>query len=118
MRTVDTPTEPPLWHQALAYAVSGRRYPELGRQDSPDVAAVASFLRGQLPAGGPPVGYPLPPELTRGIGPAQFSAAVAALRDRLDPGGGSPSAVPVVADRPLSADEQRLLREVPPHHGS
>lgn len=109
----------PAWHQALAYAVTGRRYPELGRQPRPDLAEVAAFLSQHRPAD--PVGpggglHPVPPDLVEGVGPAQFWAAVSELSRRLD--GDVRPAIPVVADRPLSADEQRLLRDVPPHHGS
>ena len=32
------------WHQALAYAVLGRRLPELSHQDQPDVAGLAREL--------------------------------------------------------------------------
>lgn len=109
-------TGPPAWHQALAYAVTGRRYPELGRQDRPDVEQVAEFLRPRLAdrAPGPP--QPVPPDLVVGLGPAQLQAAVAELRRRLGPG--QPRPRTGGADRPLTAEEQRLLRDVPPHHGS
>jgi len=33
------------WHQALAYAVCGRRLEQLGRQRSPDIAALGTALR-------------------------------------------------------------------------
>jgi hypothetical protein len=114
---VDLPTVP-AWHQALAYALTGHRYPELGRQQQPDVAAVAAFLRDRRPPGSTAFGPPhrVPPELAEGIGPAQFWAAVTELRRHLDREARPP--VPVIADRALSADELRLLREVPPHHGS
>ena len=109
-------TGPPAWHQALAYAVTGRRYPELGRQERPDVDQVAEFLRSRLadhPAGPP---QPVPADLVVGLGPAQLQAAVAELRRRL--GSGQPGPRTAAADRPLSPEEQRLLRDVPPHHGS
>ncbi|WP_375423432.1 hypothetical protein [uncultured Friedmanniella sp.] len=118
---MDTSTELLPWHQALAYAVTGQRYPELGRQERPDVDVVAAFLEGRLPAVRPPGAHAVPVELSAGLGPAQLTAAVMALRTRLEhdrDGDQSRPLVPVVADRPLSADEQRLLREMPPHHGS
>ncbi|GAA1835294.1 hypothetical protein ACFFOM_09515 [Microlunatus capsulatus] len=107
----------PAWHQALAYAVTGVRFEDLGRQDRPDLESLAALLRPRL---GVQVdlaeltrAHPLPPDLAEGLGPAQLGSAVAELRRRLS---GPPPAV--VADpRPLSADERRLLQDVPPHHG-
>lgn len=106
----------PAWHQALAYAMTGHRYPELGRQDRPDLEQVADFLRPRLPdrRTGPP--RPVPADLTAGLGPAQLWAAVSELRRRLELD--QPVQRAAVADRPLTAEEQRLLRDVPPHHGS
>ena len=112
---MDGPTQLPAWHQALAYAVTGRRYPELGRQEQPDVGVVATFLRSRTPEGHGSRAHLLPPELTEGVGAAQLAAAVTALRQLLDEG--SARTLPVVADRTPTADELRLLREVPPHHG-
>ncbi|WP_375431415.1 hypothetical protein [uncultured Friedmanniella sp.] len=115
---MSTSAEPPTWHQALAYAVTGQRHPELGRQAQPDLSALADFLQGRLPAD--PAErqrpYPVPSDLSAGLGAAQLGAAVARLRTLLDLD--RRAEVPVTADRPLSADEQRLLRDVPPHHGS
>jgi hypothetical protein len=107
------------WHQALAYAVTGRRYPELGRQPVPDLDLVAAFLRRQQDGADAPVlsagPHRLPPDLTAGLGPAQLWAAVAELRRRLE----GPARPPVVAAPVLPGpDDQRLLRDVPPHHGS
>lgn len=106
--------EPPAWHQALAYALTGRRYPELGRQERPDLEQVADFLRPRLPdRPGPP--HPVPADLGAGLGPAQLAAAVVELRRRL--GLNQPLQRAAVTDRPLTPEEQRLLREVPPHYG-
>lgn len=108
--------EPPAWHQALAYAVTGRRYPELGQQERPDLEQVTDFLRPRLPDRTPGPPQPVPADLTAGLGPAQLWAAVAELRRRL--GLDQARERVAVTDRPLSPEEQRLLRNVPPHHGS
>jgi hypothetical protein len=113
---VTADAEPLTWHQALAYAVTGRRYPELGRQERPDLEQVTEFLRPLLADLEPRPPQPVPADLAAGLGPAQLWAAVAELRRRL---GVDPSrASTAVADRPLTQEEQRLLRDVPPHHGS
>jgi hypothetical protein len=52
-----------------------------------------------------------------GIGPAQFWAVLRDLRDALDQAGPRRDH-PVVADRPWSAEELRLMADRPPHHGS
>lgn len=109
---IDDP-ELPAWHQALAYAVTGRRLDGLGRQARPDPVALAQILRDRGLATGSS-SWPVPPELMRGLGPAQFLAALAQLRSTLAP---ARAAAPVLADRPLTADERRLLTDVPPHHG-
>lgn len=96
------------WHQALAYAVTGRRFPELGEQARPDLDALADWLAGRV-AG---VVVPVPDDLVADLGPAQFHAALTDLRRRLQP----PPAAPVLANRPLTADERRLLTDVPPHY--
>lgn len=109
------PSELP-WHQALVYALTGRRRPELGRQRSPDLVVLADWLRSE--AAGDLATWPtvVPADLMAGIGPAQFWAALSQLRDGLRPAA-APNP-PVLADRPLTADERRLLTDVPPHHGS
>ena len=111
-------TPPAAWHQALAYAVTGRRFPELGLQDAPDLEALTAFLRSWLGGDVDPSVlarvHPLPPELAQGLGAAQRSAAVAELRRRLV---GERPPGPVARQRPLTADERRLLEDVPPHHG-
>jgi hypothetical protein len=109
----------PAWHQALAYAVTGRRLEGLGRQLQPDVAALARQLE-QSAADDPswtwlaePADYLVPGELMAGIGAAQFWSALADLRRTLgitDPGSA------VTTDRPLTRDEARLSAERPPHH--
>ena len=96
------------WNQALAYAVTGELRPDLGHQDEPDLDAVEAAVADR-----PTVLRPVPPGLLRGIGPAQFAAALAELRSRLTRSAGSR---PVLAERPPDADERRLLLDVPPHH--
>ena len=113
-------TTEPAWHQALAYAVTGRRIDALGRQRQPDVPALVRQLM-ELATNDPswtwlaePADYQVPGELMTGIGAAQFWAALADLRGILgitDPGGSA-----VTADRPLTLDETRLSDERPPHH--
>lgn len=110
----------PRWQQALAYALTGRRFPELDPARGPDPEAVAGFLRSRLGTDLDPAElqrpHPLPDDLAVGIGAAQLWAAVSEVRRRLDPP--APGTPPVVTGRPLTADERGLLRDVPPHHGS
>ena len=109
------------WHQALVFALTGQRRPELGAQEFPDLDRVLADLRPAQPdrpfdPSPEPLGtriYPVPADLSGGIGPAQFSATLTELRRRL-----RTDAQPVVvADRPLDRDERRLTADVPPHHG-
>jgi hypothetical protein len=95
------------WHQALVFAMTGERRPELGRQDAPDLDMVVEAL-GARPRGA----YAVPPDLRQGIGAAQLAAVLTALRGRLAASGSRP----VLAERAPDADERRLLAEVPPHH--
>ena len=108
------------WHQALAYAVTGRLLPNLGLQERADVVALAADLRRRVAEGEitllDPSGTALPPDLRARLGAAQFAAALAGLRSELDPAG-APRTAPRPG-RPLTADERRLLADVPPHHGS
>ncbi len=103
----DEPTK--TWHQALAFAVTGERRPDLGRQATPDLdvvlAAIADHPRGA---------HAVPPDLTDGIGAAQLAAVLTELRARLSAAGSRP----VLAERSPDAAERRLLADVPPHHGS
>lgn len=97
------------WHQALVFAVTGERRPDLGRQEVPDldvvVAAIGDRARGA---------HPIPAELRQGVGPARLAAVLTELRTRLAASG----ARPVLAERAPDAAERRLLDDVPPHHGS
>lgn len=97
------------WHQALVFAVTGERRPELGRQDIPDLAVVVAEVGGR-----PRGAYAVPADLTDGIGAAQLAAVLIALRARL----AAAASRPVLAERAPDAAERRLLADVPPHHGS
>jgi hypothetical protein len=108
---------PPAWHQALAYAVTGVRFEDLGRQPRPDLDALTALLRAKLGTEVDPAeiarAHPLPADLAQDLGAAQLGAAVAELRRRL----AGPPLATVAGERPLTADERRLLQDVPPHHG-
>ena len=97
------------WHQALVFAVTGERRPELGRQARPDLDAVVAAI-GARPRGA----YPVPADLADGIGAAQLAALLQQVRARLAAAGPQP----VLAERSPDAAERRLLADVPPHHGS
>lgn len=125
----------PAWHQALAYALTGASYPALDpavspdvdRQPEPNLPQLVGQLEQLLPGGlaglrrqvqdrrdrGEPWPYPVPSTLTRGIGAAQFVA----VRDRLVAilRLGPPPRVRAARPRPLTAEERRLIGEVPPH---
>lgn len=117
------------WNAALAYAITGRRWDDLAETGAPDLDQVGYEIGRRFPGGidglqheisarrqrGEPWPYDLPPELGAGLGAAQWLAALARLRQQLEIGP-QPDR-PVLSDRRPDADEQRLLREVPPHHG-
>jgi hypothetical protein len=96
------------WHQALVFALTGERRPELGRQDEPDLGRVIDAVGDR-----PPGAHVVPADLTQGIGAAQLAAVLTELRVRLTASG----ARRVLAERRLDPDERRLLADVPPHHG-
>lgn len=113
------------WHRALAFAVTGEVVEGLGTQDVPDVTELADRLRtvygdrlardvAERQAAEQAWPYPVPAELMVGIGFAQFAAALRGLQSAL--GLSAFPAVPPARPRPLTPDEVRLLREVPPHH--
>lgn len=115
------------WHQALAYAVLGRRLPGLATQAAPSVTRLAAELVADVgaeaigaalaPGADRPWPHPVPAHLMDGLGHAQFSAALRQLRQELDLLAGSASRPRVGADEPITAGDRRLLDEVPPHHG-
>jgi hypothetical protein len=109
------------WHQALVYAILGRRLPELSLQDQPDVATLADELSADDHLGASVKALqaqgtwplPVPSDLMAGLGWAQFMAALAELVQKL---GLDAHRTHLAVDRPAAADERRLLDEVPPHH--
>lgn len=101
---------------------------DLGRRPQPDVAELVNELAHRWPGGLAALRaevqqmqragrwpHPVPTALMAGLGPAQFVAALRELAEQLELARGP--AVPPAASRPLSADERRLLADVPPHHG-
>lgn len=114
----------PRWHAALAYALLGPPVRDLVEPGAPSAARLLADLGGAetvrravvtaRESGTWP--YQVPDELAAGLGPAQFAAAWTAVLTALGPL--STSSRPVLADRPLTADERRLLIDRPPHHGS
>lgn len=108
------------WHVALAYAVTGRALDDLGEQVRPEPAGLVIALNERVIAGELPrpdgTSHIVPPELMAGLGSAQFSAALSAVRSGFGIDGLTRR--PPALARPLTADDRRLLAEVPPHHGS
>ncbi len=118
----------PAWHAALGFALTGEER-DLPSSELPDVDVLLAALAAQgwtaerlashareTVAAERPWPHAVPPELRAGCGPAQFHAALNRARAALD--------LVVLETRApstrqrLNADEQRLMREVPPHHGS
>lgn len=118
----------PGWHAAIAYALTGVEL-ELSEPPAPDpdllVADLASLgwtsarIRrhaGERVDSGSPWPHQIPARLRQGCGAAQLYAALGRARTLLG--------LQVLEVRPpssrtsLNADELRLLRDVPPHHGS
>ena len=109
------------WHQALAYAVCGCRLERLGRQRSPDIAALSMALRDLaeegvliLPSSGDQAVHSVPNDLMQGLGAAQFHAALSALCGEL--GLGVALRARVAQSRPLTPADRRLIEDAPPHH--
>lgn len=109
------------WHQALAYALCGCRLEQLGRQRSPDIAALSTALHDLaeegvliLPSSGDQAVHSVPKDLMQGLGAAQFHAALSALHSELGLGVAHRSAV--APSRPLTPEERRLNDDAPPHH--
>lgn len=113
----------PAWHQALAYAVTGQRLDGLGRQRQPDLRRLIEELE-RLAASGEidrswsveAADHTVPAELVEGIGAAQFWAVLGDLRRTL--GVADPGSPAVTVDRPLTAEENRLVADRPPHHSA
>lgn len=114
------------WHTALAFALVGE---DLGfaATDGPSGDQLVELLAASgwnhdtiathaaaVIAAEQPWPHPVPAELREGCGPAQFHAALTGLRRRL--GVLTLETRPPSTRRRLNADEERLMREVPPHH--
>ncbi len=110
--------------QAVAFALVGRRLAAGDDSADPrrimehlaslgvDAASVAA-VQQERRAASLPWPFPLPEDVAVNS-PAQLKAVLDAVRTELGVGG--PSPVVAVKRRP-SADELRLIQEVPPHHG-
>lgn len=116
------------WQAALGFALTGRDL-QLAEPGRPDPQALVEAL-GAVGWPASRVGehareraadesawpHPVPAELREGCGAAQLAAALRATRELLQ--------LTTLEVRPpsgrlrLNPDEERLMREVPPHHGS
>jgi len=126
--TGPTPSGPATarWQAAVAYALVGVELPveETGRADPEATVAALAGLgwtadrigthAREVVATEQPWPHPVPQALRSDCGPAQFHAAVARARQLLDL---TTLEVRTPSRRTvLTADERRLLAEVPPHH--
>jgi hypothetical protein len=116
------------WHAALGYALTDEDL-DLPDPALPDVSVlladlaaigwtgdrIAAHARACAAA---EVAWPhaIPAALRTGCGPAQLAAALGVARHAL--GLTALETRPPSGRRRLNPDEERLLREVPPHHGS
>ncbi len=118
---------PARWHAALAWALVGQQV-ELAEPGSPDPEQLVRDLaaRGwpaerirehavEVVHAEQPWPHQIPPELRAGTGAAQLFAALGRTRALLGLVALETRA-PSARTR-LDADELRLMREVPPHHG-
>lgn len=107
----------PDWHAALAYALTGARLPVTPAR-APDPKALLTELAtfgwgSEQLAAVAGVAHAVPPDLMTGLGPAQFWAALAQLRREVGASGVVPQAPTRRTD--LTAEEERLLADRPPH---
>jgi hypothetical protein len=115
------------WQAALAYALVAEEF-DLTASDQPDPEALLSELAGAdwdaerigvhartVIEAEQPWPHPVPAVLRQDCGPAQFHAALARTRELLDLRT-METRTPTSRHR-LTADEERLMRDVPPHHG-
>lgn len=117
-----------LWHQALAYAVTGRRLSWLQVQLAPDLPVLTRQLHQELRQDGLVAiaeaqrrgawPYRVPADLMAGLGFAQFASALQVLQRELGLDALAQSPPRVGRPQPVDAAERRLLDDVPPHHGS
>ena len=111
------------WHRAIAFALTGENA-DLRVQETPDL----DLLVGQLAdvgwdteriaahaRGVQPWPHPVPDAVRTGLGAAQLHAAIGRARDRY--GLVALTVLPPSRRTNLTADERRLLGEVPPHFG-
>lgn len=122
--------DPRHWHQALAYALLGRRLDDLGAQREPDLEALSRRLQRETSAeslaadargrarAGKVWPYRVPADLMAGLGFAQFASALQVLQRELGLDAFALSPPRVGRPQPVDAAERRLLDDVPPHHGS
>lgn len=113
------PDADPALVRAIAYALAGDPESAPGVTDPGDLItrlggpeslrAHATAVR----AAGEPWPHPVPAELRTGLGAAQLYAAIEHARRQVD----LPPKRPVLRTAAPDADDLRLLREVPPHHG-
>lgn len=114
------------WHAALTFALFGHVPDGLAETGRLDLAAFLEDLGQRWPGGlqaaraeiarqRSTVRWPhvVPEDLRRGLGPAQFAAAVASISRTL---GADPVATKRPGERGLDTEERRLQAEVPPHH--
>ncbi|MEA5054374.1 MAG: hypothetical protein VB093_13135 [Propionicimonas sp.] len=122
------PGRPARWQASLAYALTGADL-ELSEPGRPDPPALIAGLaaQGWTPArlrahaeacvrDGQSWPHLIPPDLRAGCGAAQLAAVLGSARALL--GLVTLETRPPSARTTFTADELRLLREVPPHHGS
>lgn len=120
------PTAEARWHAAIGYALVGEELP-LAEPAQPDPAGLVEDLAragwdaGRIhaharavTAAEQPWPHPIPPRLREGCGAAQLYAALSRTRTLLEVAT-LETRVPSTRTR-LDADEQRLLRDVPPHY--
>lgn len=114
------------WHRALGFALTGGDL-DLGVQDAPDavllvaqlaaqgwdVTRIGELARGRV-ASEQPWPFPIPDAVRVGLGAAQLHAALLAARTAL--GLDTLDLRPPAKPRSLTADERRLLIDVPPHY--
>lgn len=114
------------WQASLAFALTGEEFacPEPGQPDARalvDALASAGWDAGRIgdharqrAAAGEAWPHQVPTPLRQHCGAAQLAASLGEARELL--GLTTLEARGPSAPRPLTPDEQRLLREVPPHH--
>lgn len=114
------------WHRAIAFALTGADL-ELGDQPAPDLdvlvdqlgdqgwgaGTIAAHAREAAAVG--PWPHPIPDALRSGLGAAQLYAAIGGARARY--GLEVLTVLPPSRRTALTADERRLLADVPPHFG-